>query len=122
MTYEEQANRIKALEKENKALREKIGELERSVGLNSQNSSKPPSTDGLKKEKRTKSLRKTNKNKSGGQEGHKGQTLAMVNQPEEIIRHEIASEYCQCGCDLTEIEEERVINRKTDMVSSECQG
>ncbi len=60
MTYEEQANRIKALEKENKALREKIGELERGVGWNTQNSSKPPSTDGLKKEKRKKSLRKTN--------------------------------------------------------------
>jgi cell shape-determining protein MreC len=34
MTYEEQANRIKALEKENQALREKIAELERRLGLN----------------------------------------------------------------------------------------
>jgi len=41
MTYEKQANRIKALEKENQALREKIAELERRLGLNSQNSSKP---------------------------------------------------------------------------------
>ncbi len=36
----------------------------------------------------------------------------MVNQPEEIIRHEIASECCQCGCDLTGIEEQRVIRRQ----------
>jgi transposase len=88
MTYEEQANRIKALEKENEALREKIAELERRLGLNSENSSKPPSTDGLKKEKRTKSLRKASGKKSGGQEGHQGYTLEMVNKPEKIIRHE----------------------------------
>ncbi|WP_371730722.1 DUF6444 domain-containing protein [Microcystis aeruginosa] len=42
MTYEEQANRIKALKKENQTLREKIAELERRLGLNSQNSSQPP--------------------------------------------------------------------------------
>ncbi len=39
MTSEEQAQRITALEAENKALRERIAELERRLGLNSQNSS-----------------------------------------------------------------------------------
>jgi transposase len=112
MTYEEQANRIKALEKENQALREKIAELERRLGLNSKNSSKPPSTDGLKKEKRTKSLRKSSGKKSGGQKGHQGYTLEMVNQPEKIIRHEPLNQYCQCGCNLTGVEEERVIKRQ----------
>lgn len=112
MTYEEQADRIKALEKENEALREKIAELERRLGLNSQNSSKPPSTDGLSKEKRTKSLRKPSGKKSGGQKGHQGHTLEMVSQPENIIRYEPLNQYCQCGCNLTEVEEERVIKRQ----------
>ena len=34
-------------------LRERVAELERQVGLNSGNSGKPPSSDGLKKPPRT---------------------------------------------------------------------
>ena len=49
MTESEKDQKIIALEKENKALRETIAELERRMGLNSENSSKPPSSDGLKK-------------------------------------------------------------------------
>ena len=47
MTGAEKDQRIQALEQENKALRERIAELERRFGLNSDNSSKPPSSDGL---------------------------------------------------------------------------
>ena len=57
MTGAEKEQKIIALEKENKALRERIAELERRMGLNSGNSSKPLSLDGLKKKiHRTKSL------------------------------------------------------------------
>ncbi|MBF0160400.1 MAG: hypothetical protein HQL58_12855 [Magnetococcales bacterium] len=51
-----QAEEIKALRAENELLRAtderfeaRIGELERRLGLNSSNSSKPPSSDGLGK-------------------------------------------------------------------------
>ncbi len=51
------------------------------LGLNSQNSSKPPSTDTdqEKKNKRPKTTKK-----SGGQHGHKGVTLKQVSEPDEI--------------------------------------
>ncbi|MBW4430335.1 MAG: hypothetical protein KME28_00810 [Pelatocladus maniniholoensis HA4357-MV3] len=77
MSPEEKDRKIERLEEENQALREKIAELERRLGLNSQTSSKPPSRDGLKKESklRTKSLREKGKRSSGGQLGHKGHTL-----------------------------------------------
>ena len=40
---------IAALQAANLELRQRIAELERQLGLNSSNSGKPPSSDGLKK-------------------------------------------------------------------------
>jgi hypothetical protein len=40
---------------DNAALKARIAELERQLGLNSSNSGKPPSSDGLKKPSRVKS-------------------------------------------------------------------
>jgi transposase len=68
-------------------LKARIAELERMLGLNSSNSSKPPSSDGLKKPPRVMSLREKGKNPSGGQAGHQGTTLKMVETPDEIIPH-----------------------------------
>ncbi len=65
MSPEEKDKKIEKLEKENKALREKIAELKRRLGLDSHTSSKPPSSDGLKKQ--SKSLREKGKRPSGGQ-------------------------------------------------------
>lgn len=53
-----------------KKLEARIADLEKRLGLNSQNSSKPPSSDGLKKPVRTKSLREKSNKRSGGQIGH----------------------------------------------------
>src|SRR6516165_5980463 len=69
------------------ALRAHIAELERRLGLNSSNSGKPPSSDGLKKPARVSSLRERSGKKPGGQKGHKGETLRQVIDPNEVVNH-----------------------------------
>jgi transposase len=78
--------RIEALEADN-------AELRRRLDLNSSNSSKPPSSDGLKKKRRVLgSLRTRTGKRSGGQKGHRGDTLRQVAEPDLIIEH--AAEQC----------------------------
>ncbi len=72
---EEQAIRIAELE-------ERVRVLESRLTQNSRNSSKPPSTDFVKEKPNPKSLRKKSGKKPGGQDGHQGTTLEMVNDPE----------------------------------------
>jgi len=57
-----------------------ISILVNRLGLNSKNSSKPPSTDP----NRIKKARKAGERKPGGQPGHKGKTLRQVDDPDEI--------------------------------------
>src|SRR5476651_1549988 len=70
-----------------KQLEARIQELEQRLNKNSSNSSKPPSSDGLSKPPRTTSLRENGKNKSGGQPGHKGETLKQTETPDIIKKH-----------------------------------
>ena len=95
--------KIAALEKENQALRERIAELERRLGIDSQTSSKPPSSDGLKKKNthRTRSLRSKSQRPTGGQKGHQGQTLKQVSEPDKIINHSAPDCCSGCGCDVS---------------------
>ena len=69
-------------------LRARIAELERQLGLNSGNSGKPPSSDGLKKKRaRISSLRERSGKKTGGQKGHPGKTLSRTETPDATIDH-----------------------------------
>ena len=82
------------------ALRAHIAELERRLGLNSSNSGKPPSSDGLKKPSRVSSLRERSGKKPGGQKGHKGETLRQVTDPNEVVNHyPPACSMCGVGLD-----------------------
>lgn len=65
-------------------LNQTIQELKEQLNKNSKNSSKPPSSDGLKK---SKSLRKPSGKKQGGQEGHPGTHLAVIAEPDDIVKH-----------------------------------
>src|SRR5450759_5587941 len=70
---EEQAVRIAELE-------ERVRVLEARLNQNSQNSSKPPSTDVFCSEKhKPKSSRTISGKKAGGQKGHPGKTLETVS-------------------------------------------
>jgi transposase len=80
---------------------EQIQELRDQLAKNSQNSGKPPSSDGLKKP-RTRSTRKSGERSRGGQPGHQGQTLEMVAEPDHLMRHPLES--CpHCAANLQDI-------------------
>jgi transposase len=52
---------------------------------NSSNSSKPPSSDPNRDKNRSKNKNKTTQKKPGGQNGHPGCKLSMVENPDEIV-------------------------------------
>jgi transposase len=89
----------------------RIVELERRLGLNSSNSGKPPSSDGLKKPPRVSSLRERSGKKTGGQLGHPGETLRRSETPDAVVDH-YPAQCGACGAALTEA-------MATDFISSQ---
>ena len=102
-------SQVETLSKDNKGLSDRVKSLENQVNRNSNNSSKPPSSDGFKK--KTKSLRTKSNKKPGGQDGHDGKTLALSENPDEIIIHGV--DKCDiCGESLQDVTPERHIIRQ----------
>src|SRR5271167_4643907 len=85
--WEELAALTQAQAAEIAALKARIAELERRLGLNSSNSSKPRSSDGLKKPARVSSLRESSGKKPGAQPGHKGENLRQVTKADKVVDH-----------------------------------
>jgi transposase len=89
---------VAALEQANAALAGRVVELERRLGRDSSNSSRPPSQDGLGKPARA-ARREPGARRPGKQPGAPGAHLAQVDDPDEVIVH--APERCAgCGADL----------------------
>ncbi|MHB8628705.1 MAG: IS66 family transposase [Aggregatilineales bacterium] len=70
----------------------KLQALEDQLAKNSRNSSKPPSSDGLRRPA-PKSRREVSGKRSGGQAGHEGHRLECVGAPDIIEIHPVR----QCG-------------------------
>ncbi|USE36146.1 IS66 family transposase [Endozoicomonas sp. SCSIO W0465] len=117
-------------------LEERCRELEEKVGKNSQNSSKPPSSDGYQKpcknsnspdhsddlsaDKGTdpsdekpnpKSLRQSSGNKAGGKKGHQGTCLKQVDIP-DYIEYLPVKECNKCQASLLDSEPVKYIERQ----------
>ena len=76
------------------SLWERLEALESKVNKTSQNSSKPPSSDGLVK--KTSSLREPSGKPPGGQAGHKGTTLKRVADPTDTVNHPLPQQCMRC--------------------------
>jgi transposase len=81
---EEQALRVEnaALREQVQALLARVQELEGRLAKDSHNSSKPPSSDGLRR--KPKSLRQKSGKQRGGQQGHPGHRVSLVATPDLV--------------------------------------
>ncbi len=75
----------------------RVAALEAQLGGHSQNSHRPPSSDGARTPPR--SQRERSGKAPGGQRGHRGHTLAMAATPDMVVPHRPVA--CgQCGAAL----------------------
>ena len=86
-------------------------ELEDQLSKNSQNSSKPPSTDKPYNKPAPKSRRVKTGKKMGGQQGHKGTNLKMLESPDGYVHHQV--NVCEnCGNNLEGTPAEKISRRQ----------
>jgi transposase len=76
-----------------------IAQLQSRLNMNSRNSSKPPSSDGLNKPA-PKSLRIAGQRPTGGQKGHPGRTLNQSTEPDKIVVHGVPEQCQACHLEL----------------------
>ncbi len=90
-------------------LEDRIAELERQSGMNSSNSSMPPSSDPPKSRAERRRLAresyKRSMRKSGGQPGHQGKTRELVAPERVDKRVDHLPDYCECGREFDGSEE-----------------
>lgn len=98
-TIAEQQTQLGELSKQFAAMSERVSHLEEQVRQTSQNSSRPPSSEGFGKAKRPP--RKPGKRRRGGQPGHEGQSrdLYPIEACTEVLNH-IPSVCRTCGVPL----------------------
>jgi len=107
LVIEGMAVRIEELEQQQALLQEQLK-------LNSRNSSKPPSSDGLSGGKRAQ--RRASQRKRGAQPGHKGSSRALLDesQVDRIIDCPTA-EVCDCGAAVEALTDEPIRHQVFDV-------
>ena len=112
--FQEVATQVAELAQQLAKQGEVLHELQARLAKTSRNSSKPPSSDGYGKLKRTESLRKSGDKPNGGQPGHDGQTLMASEQPDRTLTHAVPScGHCQAslqGVEVVGYEERQVFD------------
>jgi transposase len=83
------------LRQENIVLRQENTDLRSRLNKNSNNSHKPPSSDGYSKKP---ALPKPVGKALGGQSGHQGKTLEMVSNPDKVVEH--YAQFCRSCQDI----------------------
>lgn len=92
---------VQALLAENAALRQRVEELERRLGMNSGNSSRPPSSDGPEQQP-VKPAKGTSGKKRGGQFGHPKRTRPLIPTADcDHVEHHRAAMCAECGTKLS---------------------
>lgn len=87
------------LKDENITLMSRIKELESQLNSNNKKSTRPPFSDGYKKQP---AFPKKAKGKKRGQSGHKGSTLQQVSNPDEVVK--CVPQKCSCGHEFSQTE------------------
>lgn len=100
--YEHLLNRLSMMES-------RIKELEGMLKKDSSNSHKPPSSDGYKK--KVQNNREKSDRKSGGQLGHEGRTLQMVENPDKVIEHKVGC-CVHCAADLQNVKAKKYYRKQ----------
>ena len=75
----------KFLEADADSIFEELEELRRKVGMNSENSSLPPSSDRPWQRSKKRSLRQSTGRRPGGQVGHPGSTITVPHEADKVI-------------------------------------
>lgn len=92
---------VQQLLKAQTAMQEQLHHLQARLNQTSQNSSRPPASDGLNKPAR-QSLRVAGQRKSGGQTGHSGSTLRQKSQVDQTVQHPPSGHCSACQLPLSQ--------------------
>ncbi|MFZ5910226.1 MAG: IS66 family transposase [Chloroflexota bacterium] len=102
---------VSCLRAEVERLQAENAELRRRLEKNSQNSHKPPSSDGYRKKRVQAAMPKGERRAAGGQVGHKGRTLRQLEKPDWVKIH--LPEHCAiCGRLISAGEPHEVVSKR----------
>ena len=93
-----------------------IIELKARINKDSNNSNKPPSSDGPKKGT-VKNSRTPSGKKTGGQPGHEGNTKPLSSSPDTIVELK-PRETCECGGQVVVNRDNYTVRQVTDIIKS----